>query len=65
MRERFDRALDRNPGYPPGCSLRDLENLNRRDPEMQRAKTGEVGAADDGEFKTTLRTVPLIWEICG
>jgi hypothetical protein len=55
MRDRLDRALDRNPGYPPGFSLRHLEeNLNRRDAETQRREE-EVETADYADFKSGLR----------
>ena len=33
MPNQLDRALQRNPGYPPGCSPRDVD---RQPPESQR-----------------------------
>ena len=43
MRDELDRALDKNPDYPPGFDLRDLEDPidNERDLEMMSCEDRE------------------------
>jgi hypothetical protein len=56
MRNQLDRALNKNPGYPPGCSPRDVDGSafesQRLDftAETQRRGEDKKIATDEGGF---------------
>jgi hypothetical protein len=60
VRNHLERALHKNPGYPPGFRLRDIDRphiepaksrIHRRDAEAQREPRRSTRAVENEEFK--------------